>query len=102
MVPCLGDVIVVVGAKKQQPVECSHNLWLKSNSGEADFPLNAFFERPKSNAESDELRKYFIQLRHELGSRLVDRVFDAKLSSDGKPSKWWIAFARKKFLKVEL
>ena len=64
--------------------------------------MNAFFERPKSNAEGDELRKYLTQLRHEVGSRLVDRVYDAKLSSDGKPSKWWVAFARRKFLKVEL
>jgi hypothetical protein len=38
----------------------------------------------------------------EVGSRLVDRVFDEKLSLDGKPSKWWVCFARKKFLKVEL
>jgi actin related protein 2/3 complex, subunit 3 len=43
-------------------------------SGEAEFPLNAFFERPKSNGDGDELRKYMTQLRQEVGSRLVDRV----------------------------
>ena len=29
--------------------------------GEADFPLNAYFEKPKFN-EADELRKYFTQV----------------------------------------
>ena len=43
-------------------------------TGEAEFPLNAFYERPKSNAESDEMRKYFTQLRHEVGARLVEKV----------------------------
>jgi hypothetical protein len=33
---------------------------------------------------------------------LIDRVFDSKLSEDGKPSKWWTCFARRKFLKAEL
>ena len=31
--------------------------------GEADFPLNAFYERPGSSAETDELRKYLTQVR---------------------------------------
>ena len=30
--------------------------------GEADFPLNAFYEKPKSAAESDDLRKYLTQV----------------------------------------
>ncbi len=47
---------------------------LTGKIGEAEFPLNAFYERPKSNAESDEMRKYFTQLRHEVGSRLVEKV----------------------------
>ena len=42
------------------------------------------------------------QVRSEVGARLVERVFDSKLSPDGKPSKWWICFARRKFLKAEL
>ena len=39
--------------------------------GESDFPLNAFFEKPKSNSEKEELRKYFTQIRSEVGARLV-------------------------------
>lgn len=70
--------------------------------GDADFPLNAYFEKPKSSADFEELKKYFTQVRQEVGHRLIQRVFDQTLSKDGKPSKWWICFARKKFLKTEL
>jgi actin related protein 2/3 complex subunit 3 len=70
--------------------------------GDANFPLNAYFEKAKSASEADELRRYWTQLRSEVGARLVERVFDPKLSPDGKPSKWWICFSRKKFLKSEL
>ena len=70
--------------------------------GEANFPLNAYYDKPRNAAEADDLRKYFTQIRSEVGSRLVERVFDPKMSPDGKPSKWWTCFARKKFLKVEL
>ena len=47
-------------------------------------------------------RKYVTQLRQEIGNRLVDRVFDPNLTSDGKPSKWWICFSKRKFMKVDL
>lgn len=70
--------------------------------GDADFPLNAYFEKPKSSAEYEELKKYITQIRSEIGIRLIERVFDPKLAEDGRPSKWWIMFARKKFLKAEL
>lgn len=72
--------------------------------GDADFPLNAFIKSPKSAAEKEELKKYMTLLRQEIGSRLVERVFDPA-ANDGevdKPSKWWICFSRRKFLKVEL
>ena len=71
--------------------------------GDADFPLNAFYERPGGAGEADELRKYLTQVRSEVGHRLVERVFDPKMGGeDGRPSKWWTCFARKKFLKTEL
>ena len=70
--------------------------------GESDFPLNAFYEKPKDN-EKEELRKYFTQLRVEVGYRLVERVFHPDMTGgDDKPSKWWICFARRKFLNLSL
>jgi len=72
--------------------------------GEVDFPLNTYFHRPGSPGDTDELRRYMLQFRHELGYRLVDRVFDPKLNNGktDQPSKWWTCFARRKFLKCEL
>lgn len=71
--------------------------------GDADFPLNAFYERPKSASETEEMRKYFTQLRVEVGYRLIERVFDPNMTGgDDKPSKWWICFSRRKFLNLAL
>lgn len=69
--------------------------------GEAGFPLNAFYPRP-SKQETDELKQFMTQLRQETGARLVERVFAPELSQDGKPSKWWVCFAKRKFLNVSL
>jgi len=69
--------------------------------GDTGFPLNAFFIKPNRN-ETDELKLYMTQLRQEAGARLVERVFDPNLSQDGKPSKWWTCFAKRKFLNQTL
>ena len=42
--------------------------------GEAGFPLNGVYGRPRTPEEADILRQYFLQLRHETGNRLCDRV----------------------------
>ena len=68
--------------------------------GEAGFPLNGVYARPRTPEEADILRQYFLQLRHETGNRLCDRVFDG--SKDGKPSKWWTCFAKRKFMDKSL
>lgn len=68
--------------------------------GEAGFPLNGVYAKPRSPEEADILRQYFLQLRHETGNRLCDRVFDG--SKDGKPSKWWTCFAKRRFMDKSL
>ena len=68
--------------------------------GEAGFPLNGVYARPRTPEEADTLRQYFLQLRHETGSRLCDRVFDS--SPDGRPSKWWTCFAKRRFMDKSL
>ena len=90
---------------KAQAVQDMYALALQRFSlpGEAGFPLNPFYEKPKTSGETEELRKYFTQLRQEVGARLIERVFDESLTGgEDKPSKWWICFARKKFLNVSL
>lgn len=45
------------------------------------------------------MRQYIQQLRQETGQRVCDRVFSAE---DGRPSKWWLCFAKKKFMDKSL
>ena len=68
--------------------------------GETGFPLNGVYAKPRTPEEADLLRQYFLQLRHETGSRLCDRVFDS--SPDGRPSKWWTCFAKRRFMDKSL
>ena len=55
----------------------------------------------RNSGEATELRQYLTQVRSEIGARLLDRVFDMS-ADDGRPSKWWTCFARRRFLKSEL
>uniref|UniRef100_A0A6B2E4J6 Actin-related protein 2/3 complex subunit 3 n=1 Tax=Phlebotomus kandelakii TaxID=1109342 RepID=A0A6B2E4J6_9DIPT len=66
--------------------------------GEAGFPLNSVYARPSSSQEADSMRQYFLQLRQETGNRVCEKVF----GDDGKPSKWWLCFAKKKFMDKSL
>lgn len=67
--------------------------------GDAGFPLNGMYQRPSSPEVADLMRQYFLQLRHETGQRLCEKVFD---TPDGRPSKWWTCFAKKRFMEKSL
>ncbi|XP_050441267.1 actin-related protein 2/3 complex subunit 3 [Adelges cooleyi] len=67
--------------------------------GEAGFPLNSVYAKPATTSESDVMRQYLEQLRKETGRRVCEKVFS---TDDGKPSKWWLCFARKKFMEKSL
>lgn len=66
--------------------------------GEAGFPLNSVYVKPTNAQEADLMRQYFQQLRLETGNRLVQKAY----GEDGKPSKWWLCFAKKKFMDKSL
>ncbi|XP_001608249.1 actin-related protein 2/3 complex subunit 3 [Nasonia vitripennis] len=66
--------------------------------GDAGFPLNSVYAKPNSPTEADAMRQYLLQIRQETGSRLIEKVYGA----DGKPSKWWLCFAKKKFMDKSL
>ena len=42
--------------------------------GDAGFPLNGVYARPSSPEQADLMRQYFLQLRHETGSRLCEKA----------------------------
>ena len=67
--------------------------------GDPGFPLNSVYSKPANAEDADLLRQYLLQLRQECGTRLVDRVFD---KDTGKPSKWWLCFAKRKFMDISL
>ncbi|CAO1620567.1 unnamed protein product [Sympodiomycopsis kandeliae] len=61
--------------------------------GDAGFPLNALYQPPKDRSEADALRGYLTQARQELAARLLEKVY-----IDGVPSKWWLAFTKRRFM----
>jgi actin related protein 2/3 complex subunit 3 len=66
--------------------------------GDAGFPLNNLYAAPDSKVDGDFLRQWLLQARQETALRLVDRVY----SVDGRPSKWWMAFTKRKFMNRSL
>lgn len=48
---------------------------------------------------SDVMRQYLQQLRQEAGVRVCEKVFSTE---DGRPSKWWLCFSKKKFMDKSL
>ncbi|CAH7666934.1 actin-related protein 2/3 complex subunit 3 [Phakopsora pachyrhizi] len=63
--------------------------------GEPGFPMNGIYSAPKDKIEADLLRQYLTQIRQECSTRLIEKVFN---TPDGKPSKWWMCFQKRKFM----
>jgi actin related protein 2/3 complex subunit 3 len=63
------------------------------------FPLNSVYGKPLDTEEADYLRQYMTQIRQECGLRLAEKLFEA---GPGKPSKWWLCFAKRKFMNISL
>ncbi|TPX11662.1 uncharacterized protein E0L32_007641 [Thyridium curvatum] len=75
------------------------NLALDNNfaiPGDPSFPLNQMYEAPRDRQDAELLRQYMAQVRHELAIRLLARVYEE--GGDGKPSKWWLSFTKRKFM----
>jgi len=66
--------------------------------GDPHFPLNNMYQRPKDRMEADKMKGYMTQLRQETGLRLTEKV----LTEDGKLSKWWGCFCKRKFMEKSL
>lgn len=47
----------------------------------------------------DLLRQYLQQIRQETGARVCEKVYSTE---DGKASKWWMCFIKKKFMEKSL
>lgn len=53
------------------------------------------YEPPRDRQDAEVLRQYMSQVRQELATRLLARVYD---EGDDKPSKWWLSFTKRKFM----
>ncbi|KAJ9160807.1 Actin-related protein 2/3 complex subunit 3 [Coniochaeta hoffmannii] len=64
--------------------------------GDPGWPLNQMYEPPRDRQDAELLRQYLSQVRQELAMRLLARVYEE--GGDGKPSKWWLSFTKRKFM----
>jgi actin related protein 2/3 complex subunit 3 len=53
------------------------------------------FNPPANRQEAETLRQYLAQVRQELASRLLARIYE---EGNDKPSKWWLSFTKRKFM----
>lgn len=65
--------------------------------GDPGFPLNLMYQSPGLRQELDLLRQYIQQFRQELAERLIARVYQ-----DGRASKHWLAFTKRRFMNRSL
>lgn len=67
--------------------------------GDIGFPLNALYLSPANKNDAMFLRQYLAQFRQELANRLLQRLYQ---QGPDQPSKFWLAFGRKKFMNKSL
>uniref|UniRef100_A0AAV1TIB7 Actin-related protein 2/3 complex subunit 3 n=1 Tax=Peronospora matthiolae TaxID=2874970 RepID=A0AAV1TIB7_9STRA len=65
--------------------------------GDSSFPLGGLVRAPSSANEAETIRGFLKQFREAIAARLVDEVFP-----NGEKSKWWMLFAKRKFMNKEL
>ncbi|KAI3965628.1 hypothetical protein MKX01_010585 [Papaver californicum] len=64
--------------------------------GESGFPFAGLFPLPQSDEEAELFRNYLKQIREETSGRLLGVAY----RPNGTPNKWWIAFAKRKFMNI--
>lgn len=73
------------------------SIWFQSEGGDW---LNGFFNLLTWAAFfwliADLLRSYLKQVREETSGRLMEKVY----RQNGTPNKWWLAFAKRKFMNI--
>jgi len=87
-------------AKSPSKIQASKDLDGLANGrfdipGDSGFPLNSMYAKPKDAREAEELRAYIKQMRLETGLRVAAKVYE---QGGEKPSKWWMCFAKRRFM----
>ncbi|KZV77106.1 actin-related protein ARPC3 [Peniophora sp. CONT] len=102
----ISDCLAKIGAARAGMSQLEANKTLNTFAidnvlvpGDAAFNLNAHYQPPSSRADADYLRQYLAQVRQEVAARLVERLY---ADGTGKPSKWWMAFQKRRFMNRSL
>ncbi|KAF9226677.1 ARP2/3 complex, 21 kDa p21-Arc subunit [Gyrodon lividus] len=102
----VSDCLAKIGTVRTVPGQVEASKMLNTLSvdnfpipGDANFALNAHYVGPANRADADYLRTYLTQVRQELAARLVERLY---ADGSGKPSKWWMAFQKRRFMNRSL
>lgn len=121
----VSDCLAKIGSARTPPSQLEANKTLNTLAvdnfpipGDANFALNSHYAPPGSRADageysplrsrntayqqycvSDYLRQYLVQVRQELAARLIERLY---ADGTGKPSKWWMAFQKRRFMNRSL
>lgn len=66
--------------------------------GELGFPLGGLLSTPETKEEAELFRMYLKGAREETSGRLLEKLY----LPDGTPNKWWLAFAKRKFMNIML
>jgi len=66
--------------------------------GDPGFSLGSFFPPPANSQEADLCRAYLKQIREEMGRRLIFKVY----GTEAEPSKFWLVFAKRRFMNKTL
>lgn len=85
----------------REGVRVLNNLALDSFAlpGDIGFPLNALYQAPATRNDAELLRGYLQQFRQELADRLLKRIY---AEDENIPSKYWLAFTRRRFMNKSL
>ncbi|KAH9943257.1 ARP2/3 complex 21 kDa subunit [Epithele typhae] len=103
----VSDCIAKIGAAKTVPNQLEATKLLNTLAvdnfpvpGDATFALNAHYAPPGAGQMLvNYLRGYLTQIRQELASRLVEKLY---ADGTGKPSKWWMSFQKRRFMNRSL
>jgi actin related protein 2/3 complex subunit 3 len=96
---CLSNL--TINTPSSEAVKVLTNLSLDNFAipGDGNFPLNSLYQPPRDRSEYDLLKGYLTQFRQELASRLIQRIYK---DDTQHPSKYWLAFTRRKFMNKSL
>jgi actin related protein 2/3 complex subunit 3 len=96
---CLSKLTSTTSASEAHKVLTNLSLDNFAIPGDGNFPLNSLYQPPRDRAEYELLKSYLTQLRQELSARLITRVY---ADDQSRPSKYWLAFTRRRFMNKSL